>query len=397
METSSSRLALLFSRYYSGLATDPETNELMHLIRMSENDETLAALIRNAWESLHPDEKEFSEEESGKMLHSILQTAENQREEEEEQEKVRPMRWLRYAAASLLIIAGFSLYWLKNRPEKVPEVSVTGRQVTDIPPGGNRAMLSLSDGRQIPLDSAANGLLGSHGAASFTKTGDGKLRVAVSENLQETNNQSNRLSTPKGGQYQVTLHDGSKVWLNASSSIRFPTVFANNNRTVEISGEAYFEVTKDRKRPFRVRFGTSEVEVLGTSFNIMAYRDESASKTTLVEGSVKLRNKKGSKKLTPGQQATISANGAIQTAAVDIDREIAWKNGLFYFKDSGIQEIMRQAARWYDIDVNYEGKIPKRQFTGKVSRNVNISELLNMLRYAGVNARVEQNKVVVKM
>ncbi|MCE7060321.1 FecR family protein [Dyadobacter sp. CY343] len=397
METSSSRLALLFSRYYSGLATDPETNELMHLIRMSENDETLAALIRNAWESLHPDEKEFSEEESGKMLHSILQTAENQHEEEEEQEKVRPMRWLRYAAASLLIIAGFSLYWLKNRPEKAPEVAVTGRQVTDIPPGGNRAMLSLSDGRQIPLDSAANGLLGSHGAANFTKTDDGKLRVAVSENLQETNNQSNRLSTPKGGQYQVTLHDGSKVWLNASSSIRFPTVFANNNRTVEISGEAYFEVTKDRKRPFRVRFGTSEVEVLGTSFNIMAYKDESALKTTLVEGSVKLRNKKGSKKLTPGQQATISANGAIQTAAVDIDREIAWKNGLFYFKDSGIEEIMRQAARWYDIDVNYEGKIPKRQFTGKVSRNVNISELLNMLRYAGVNARVEQNKVVVKM
>ncbi|KAA0993310.1 FecR family protein [Dyadobacter aurulentus] len=397
MEISSSRLALLFSRYYAGRATDAETNELMHLIRMSEDDEELAGLIKNAWENLHPDEKEFSEEESGKMLYSILQIAEKQDIDHEEEENVRPLWWLRYAAASILIIAGFSLYWLSNRPAKTPEVAVTGRQVTDIPPGGNRAMLSLSDGRQIVLDSAADGLLGSHGEARFTKIGDGALNVAVSKTSQKADLHNNTLSTPKGGQYQVTLHDGSKVWLNASSSIRFPTVFAENNRIVEISGEAYFEVAKDKNRPFSVRFGTSEVEVLGTSFNIMAYQDEAASKTTLVEGSVKLKNGKEFKKLKPGEQGTIQAGSPIRTAQVDTEREIAWKNGLFFFRDFGIEEIMRQAARWYNIEVSYEGKIPRRQFTGKVSRNVNISELLNMLRYAGVNCKIEQNNVIVKM
>lgn len=191
------------------------------------------------------------------------------------------------------------------------------------------------------------------------------------------------------------MPDGSKVWLNASSSIRFPAFFDRNERKVEITGEVYFEVTKDKSKPFKVLFGDSEVEVLGTSFNIMAYEDESLSKTTLVEGSVKLKNSKENKQLSPGEQASINSGGHIVAGIVDVDEAIAWKSGLFYFRDAGIEEVMRQASRWYDIDIKYNGKIPVRQFTGKVSRNVNISELLNMLRYAGVNCRIEDNKVVV--
>lgn len=397
METSSSRLAMLFSRYYSGQATAAETDELMQLIRVSADDEAMSGLIRNAWESLHPDEKEFSAEESEQMLQSILQTYDNQDTADEAEQKIHSLWWLRLAAACVLIAGALAFYWLQSKQQKGPELAVTQQQVTDILPGGNRAVLAFSDGRHIVLDNAANGALAKHAAAQFTKTGDGMLSIVASESSQNSDLQLNTLTTPKGGEYQVTLQDGSKVWLNASSSIRFPTVFSDKNRIVEISGEVYFEVTKDNKRPFKVRFGTSEVEVLGTSFNIMAYQDESASKTTLVEGSVKLRNGNKSKKLKPGEQGAVLASGGIHTALVDVEQETAWKSGLFYFRDSGIEEIMRQAARWYNIEVSYQGNIQKRQFTGKVSRKVNISELLKMLRYAGVNCQIEDKKVVVKM
>jgi ferric-dicitrate binding protein FerR (iron transport regulator) len=397
METSSSRLPLLFSRYYSGLATAVETNELMQLIKVSEDDEALSALIKKAWENVHPDAREFSAEESEQMLQSILQELNSEEREEIPEPKVRSLWWLRAAAASVLIVGGLALYWLEGRPRKKAELAVAPTQVTDIPPGGNRAVLAFSDGRKVVLDDVANGTLGKHGAAQFTKTRDGQLSIVVSKTIKPADLQTNTLSTPKGGEYQITLADGSKVWLNASSSIRFPTVFADKNRIVEITGEAYFEVTKDKRRPFKVRFGASEVEVLGTSFNIMAYQDEKESKTTLVEGSVKLLNGSESKKLRPGEQGAILSSGTIQTAIVDIEREIAWKQGLFYFRDSGIEEIMRQAARWYNVEVSYQGKIPRRQFTGKVARNVNISELLKMLRYAGVNCQIENKNIVVKM
>jgi transmembrane sensor len=398
MVTYSSRLAILFNRYYSGLATDAETDELMHLIRTSKDVEALSVLIEDAWENLNPDGKEFSEEESEKMLREILQITDNQESEEEPETKVRPLWWLRYAVASVMLLGGIIFYRLGHKPAESPKPAVTElKQLNDILPGGNRALLTLANGTQIVLDSTENGMLAEHGAANFTKTSDGKLAVSATKNTHTTDIQFNTLSTPKGGHYQITLQDGSQVWLNASSYIRFPTVFSDNNRTVEIAGEAYFEVAKETKRPFKVRFANSVVEVLGTRFNIMAYQDEGTSKTTLVEGSVRLSNSRNSKKLRPGQQGSVLSSGHIKTVVVDTDREIAWKNGLFYFKDSGIEEVMREAARWYNVDVSYKGKIRKREFTGKVSRNVNISELLSMLGYAGVNCKIEGKKIVVSM
>jgi transmembrane sensor len=398
MEMSSSRLTMLFSNYYSGLATEAETDELMILIRRSGDDEVLAELVRNAWESLRPDEKEFSEDESEKMFQAILLKAEQKEVEDYPDEKVRMFGWLRYAAASVIFIAGLAVYFFGKETGKSNELATTEQyQITDIMPGGNRALLSLADGRHISLDSTVMGKFGKNGAAEFTGNDEDKLNVIMPNADVVSNPQVNILTTPRGGQYHITLEDGSKVWLNASSSIRFPTVFSKLDRIVEISGEVYFEVMKDSKRPFKVRFGTSEVEVLGTSFNIMAYDEENITKTTLVEGSVTLRDGSKSKTLKPGEQGMVTAGGDIQKADVDLEREIAWKNGLFYFRDSGIEEVMRQTARWYNVEVIYKGKVPLRQFTGKVSRNVNISELLNMLRYAGVNCEISGKKVVVSM
>ncbi len=394
MEPSSSRLALLFSRYYSGLLTAAETNELMHLIRISEDDKALSELLRKEWEMFSYDTQEFSTEESTQMLESILTKLNIKEVEQVPAPRVRSMMWFR-AAASVLIAGGLAFYMLQNKL-RAPELVVASTQVTDIGPGGNRAVLSFSDGKKIMLDDVENGLVTKHGAAQFTKTGEGQLSFMVFKTAEEADFQTNTLSTPKGGEYQLTLHDGTKVWLNASSSIRFPTVFSDKNRIVEISGEVYFEVVKDQKRPFRVKFGTSEVEVLGTTFNIMAYQDESSPKITLVEGAVNLRDGSESKKLRPGEQGVVLSNGKILSALIDLDQELAWKSGLFYFKDSGIEEIMRQVARWYNIEVHYQGEISKRQFTGKVSRNVNIAQLLNMLRFAGVNCEIENKIVIVK-
>jgi len=206
----------------------------------------------------------------------------------------------------------------------------------------------------------------------------------------------NKVSTPRGGQYKVQLPDGSKVWLNASSSIRFPSVFPAAERRVEITGEAYFEVVKDPSRPFTVSFNGTEVQVLGTSFNVMAYADERVSKTTLVEGSVSIRNHRSHAMLRPGQQAALLPGGRIQTDFKPVDEAVAWKDGMFYFKNAGVKDVMRQLSRWYDVEISYRGEVPVKQFTGRVSRDVNLSEILGMLRYAGVNCSLENSSIVIQ-
>lgn len=385
---------MLFSRYYEGIATPGETDELMELIRVSKSDDGLAEALRHAWEHMSADEQLFTEAESNNMLQAILYNS----EKEQVTTVGYKLRWWRYAAAAVIVVASALLFYqYKHRSATVPVVAAIPRMTNDVAPGGNRAVLTLADGANFILDSTRKGLLARIGSAEIIKTNEGQLAVNAGNTRSDIDLQGNILSTPKGGQYQLVLPDGSKVWLNASSSIRFPAFFAAAERKVEITGEVYFEVTKDKKRPFKVRFGDSEVEVLGTSFNIMAYPEEKTSKTTLVEGSVRLRSTGKSRMLAPGQQGSVFSDGTIATATVDTEQETAWKQGLFYFRDSGIKEIMRDASRWYDIEVVYEGKMPKRQFTGKVSRNVNISELLNMLRYAGVNSRIENKKVLISM
>lgn len=207
----------------------------------------------------------------------------------------------------------------------------------------------------------------------------------------------NTINIPKGGQFQVVLSDGSKVWLNSASSLTFPTVFPKNERKVTITGEAYFEVAKNKHVPFRVITGKQTVEVLGTHFNINGYVDETAIKTTLVEGSVKVSAGAQSAILTPNEQSAIlnGRAGKINVTTVDTDDVLAWTTGNFQFEKAEIPLIMRQASRWYNVDIKYEGQVPRRRFTGSISRNVNLSELLRMLKYTGINFRIADKTIIV--
>ncbi|SMD16674.1 FecR family protein [Pedobacter nyackensis] len=268
----------------------------------------------------------------------------------------------------------------------------------DIAPGGNKAILTLADGSQVLLSDADNGKIAEEAGISITKSKDGQLIYQVNNPAlaAATGNEPvvtyNTISTPRGGQYQVLLPDGTQVWLNASSSLKFPTSFIANQRNVMLTGEAYFEVSRNKKKPFIVNVGEMKVEVLGTHFDVMAYPDEQSINTTLIEGSVKVARNNESRILKPGQQAIVGDEMQVVKAAGDV---IAWKNGLTSFKDADIRTIMRQVARWYDVEVNYEGEIPRRLFTGEISRKANLSELIKIIELSNIQLRLEGKTITV--
>jgi transmembrane sensor len=303
-------------------------------------------------------------------------------------------RRLAAAAAVIIVIGSATFFWLNNHYRKNTATEVTRQVKNDASPGGNKALLILADGTRIVLDSAANGILAQQGETRILKTGDGKLAYRLSEDNPEQV-LFNTVSTPRGGQFQITLPDGTKVWLNAATSLRFPTAFAANERIVELTGEAYFEVQKDRARPFTVKINDASVRVLGTHFNVMAYSDEEEMKTTLLEGSVKVTKAGSEALLTPGQQAVVKGSSQVQIIKeADTDEAIAWKNG--YFQFSKIDEkALRQVSRWYNVDVVYEGRIREKEYSGKIDRNVKLSNVLEALRLIGINCKLENNKLVV--
>lgn len=301
-------------------------------------------------------------------------------------------RW--WAAAAIFILISGGTYFLFNKTGK--DQPITGNQkpaIDKISPGGNKAVLTLADGSIIILDSATNGTLTQQGNTKVSKLDDGQLAYNASGDAEKV--LYNTISTPRGGQYQMTLSDGSKVWLNAASSIRFPVAFINGYRKVDISGEAYFEIKKDPSKPFIVNMADKgEVEVLGTHFNINSYDDESDTKVTLLEGSVKVSNNVDSKTIRPGQQAQVTSSLSVLNN-VNTDEIIAWKNSLFYFDRSEISVIMRQVSRWYDVDVLFEGVPAKKTFSGIVSRSNSINDILEIMKKAGVSFRIEGKKVTV--
>ncbi len=310
--------------------------------------------------------------------------------------KIIWMKWAAVAASVLAVLAiGYGLFYNNNK-EKDPGATKT-LAVKDFAPGGNRAILTLADGSAILLDSVHNGILSQQGNTRVLKLNNGELAYHSSgEKPGEV--QYNTIATPKGGQYQVILADGTKVWLNAASSLHFPTSFAGRERRVEITGEAYFEVAHNAAMPFIVKNGDAEVRVLGTHFNINAYNDESAVKVTLLEGQVNVTqvNAHRSQLLSPGQQASMHVNSDIKVNGnVDMEAVMAWKNGLFNFTSADIKTIMRQVGRWYDIDVSYEGNLPEREFSGKISRNTNASNVLKILEQSNIHFRMENKKIIV--
>lgn len=306
--------------------------------------------------------------------------------------------FFRYAAAVLILLGlGIIAYlWTNNKNGRQIFISDKKHLQTDIRPGGEKAILTLADGTKIVLDSAANGNLANQGNVQIVKMANGQ----ISYNLKGSARQDvmmNTMLTPKGGQYQLTLPDGTKVWLNAASSITYPAVFVGKERSVKVNGEAYFEVAKNEQQPFVVDVnGKLVVEVLGTSFNINSYANEADIKTTLIEGMVKVLKTKSSVILKKGQQATVSDAPAISVVNdADIDKALAWKNGQFNFDGLDLRGIIRQLERWYDIEVEYRGAIDNATFKGKIDRSVHLSEVLKMLEALGEEFQLEGKKLIV--
>ena len=309
------------------------------------------------------------------------------------------IRWkifLRIAASLIIFIAGVAIYFSLRSSEQSALAVVPEKKVeNDVLPGGNKAILTLSDGYAISLDDAKNGQVAQQGNAQIAKLGNGQIAYSEIEGKQ-SEVVFNTLTTPRGGQFRLTLPDGSQVWLNSASSVKYPTAFIGMQRKIEITGEAYFEIAHNPAKPFIVSVNGMKVKVLGTHFNINAYDDEASVKTTLLEGSVSLEKAGVVATLTPGQQAQLGNSGKIKVIDnVDIDQVVAWKNGYFSFNRADLQTVMRQIARWYDVDISYEGKIPERQFGGKIDRNNNASEVLKILRETKVHFRIEGKKIIV--
>jgi ferric-dicitrate binding protein FerR (iron transport regulator) len=313
--------------------------------------------------------------------------------------------WIMAASAiGLLLLGAASFYFFSGSPDPAkPAISKTVSPAqSDIAPGGDKAVLILANGSSVVLDSTANGTINTQGNIRVLKLNTGQLAYNVEGNTAlNAEMVYNTIKTPRGGQYQVTLSDGTMVWLNAASSLRFPISFSDKNRTVEITGEAYFEVASDKKKPFIVRANNSETEVLGTHFNINAYTDESSIRTTLLEGKVKVRVAGAYSKeelfLKPGQQSVINKNAIIRiNRNADLEETMAWKNGRFQFNSTDLQAILRQIARWYDVEVVYQDSVDL-QFTGQLPRNEYASAVFEKLALTGeVKFKIEGKKVFVR-
>jgi transmembrane sensor len=308
--------------------------------------------------------------------------------------------WLRYAAAVLLLVFTGAVtyrYMVKRQPPEVAHTPLSAAAVVqDISPGGNKAILILGDKSVVSLDSLANGSALTAGGVKIIKTDNGEIRyVPVSVDNDNMNGPvvSNTVRTPRGGQYQLTLSDGTQVWLNAGSSITYPIRFTATQRMVAVSGEVYFEVAENKEKPFIVNINdNNRVEVLGTHFNINAYEDEASVKTTLLEGKVKVIRGDDAVVLRHGQQSS----GTRVNNAVDIDQIMAWKNGVFSFEGKTLQEVLRELARWYNLTVVYEKGIPDTQLRGEMGMNLNLSQVIKGLEAMEVNCRLDPgNRLVV--
>jgi transmembrane sensor len=411
------RLIYLFNRVFANEASTSERDEFLQLVRDQNNDELLHRLVSDTLENTNTTEK-LDSETSQIILLSVLAAG-----NKKDVTPVRPVRfltvtWLRYAAI-VFFIFGIALIGLILQRKPVT-TDVIGHKTIDLdqPPAKEAVTLTLSDGSKLILDSLGNGVV----------TAQNGYKISLKDHLLKYESKTgvnpdrgyNILTTPKGRQFQIVLPDGTKVWLNAASSIKYPIAFTNKQRTVSISGEAYFEVVRDITRPFIVKMNeTASVQVLGTSFNLNTYQDEENLKATLLTGSLKViatpadqRNnplKSQELLLKPGQQAQISAQnqkdkgykaepnliGLVEN--VDTDQVMAWKRGFFSFNRATLDQLMRQLSRWYDFEVVYEKGIPDLHFGGEMSRDLKLSELLKILEDSKIHFRMEEGRKLIVM
>jgi transmembrane sensor len=411
MSESQLKLGYLLDRLTNNEITRAEFDELFTLVNSGEYEDDIKALLIAALGN-EPLPETMERERFNTILNGIMLV--QPPEQDRTEAKVRRMIFLKRltAAAAIVLLIGAGIWFgVVRTPKK--ELVANDKKTTltnDVEPGGNKAILTLGDNSTIVLDNAANGQLAQQGTTNVMKSKDGLISYSPTGSAGGEKASWNTLTTPRGGEYQLVLPDGSKVWLNAASSIKFPSIFIGNERKVEITGEAYFEVTKNPKQPFKVTIpGGAAVEVLGTHFNVNAYDDEATVKTTLLEGSVKVvkRETANGKRetnefsavLKPGEQAVL-AGGAHSPFTIDhspdLDQVMAWKNGLFHFENVDIRTVMRQLSRWYDIEVEYKGAINNEPLIIEIPRNTNLSDLLKVLQTTtNLQFKVEGKKVIV--
>lgn len=370
----------LIKKYQKGIATDEERAFLeswyLHHNTFESADLTEEALVEDSevvWKKLHARKKR-----------DVLKIA-----------------WPWVAAAACFLL--FTLLIFRNPvAEKIEGKRMAKIQSAVIIPGSNKAVLTLADGEKTILSDSLSANFGKQGNTLLSKTADGKLLYRLNPDARTAEDKPvyNEVTTPNGGQYGIVLSDGTKVFLNAGSSLRFPVTFTRSERKVELTGEAYFEVVNDNRAPFNVVTGNQTIAVLGTKFNVNAYSDERFLKTTLLEGAVRVSNATAHVVLKPGQQSQVGtkqSGGQISVLdQVNLAEVSAWRNGLFEFNKTGIKEVMQAASRWYDVHVLYENGVPDLEISGRISRQVDFKSLIALLEFEGVKFDIKGRNVTIK-
>lgn len=409
-----SEIKSLLDRYLAGSATPREQRLVEQWLE--ENDQQ-----NTEWHRMDSRERAAWMAELYKAIEHSISDKRVEKENDNVNVTVSSHRWWygRFGlsvAAMFVVAVGVSLFYflLPRQSADVPVSVSTEQQEEDVLPGTNKAVLTLGNGDRILLDDSQEGILTKQGGAEISKQGEGVVYNTAHSSGKHAPVVYNTLSTPRGGQYKLVLSDGSKVWLNASSSIRYPSSFAGNERTVEITGEVYFEINRmtaepsgsvpAKKVPFTVKIMPSggEVEVLGTHFNINAYTDEEVVSTTLLEGSIKLwpgrYGAAGAEavQMKAGQQVRLERDGSLRVMKdVDLEEAVAWKNGLFLMNSTPVAAVLRQLARWYDVDIIYGKGIPEGRITGDIPREIHLSEALKIMELSGVHFKIDNRKIIV--
>ncbi len=388
MDEKASRVAFLIAGFIRHTLTEREHDELDNWVNESDHNMKLFEDLtdeKNLLANLEWMDKASTEKN--------LELTKKKIEFTPELKNLKTKKWFYSIAATvILLIAAFGIYKIINNKQS-SQTSIAKIDQTEIQPGGNKATLTLSNGSVIDLISTPNGIIKGDNGSIINKSKDGEILY----NVNYAGNgiaSDNILTTPKGGQYKVQLPDGSQVWLNAESSLKYPTAFATSERIVELSGEGYFEIAKNKTKPFKVKLADgSEVKVLGTHFNIMAYENEKSKEVTLLEGSVEITKGNNEQSLTPGQQGRIISSKIILVNSADTSQVTGWKNGQFIFLDADIQAIMRQVARWYDVDIKYE-TANAQHFNATISRKEPVLRLLHILEETGEIHFKTKNKII---
>ena len=353
-------------------------------------------LLDDLWEEDLGDEKEVKQRITDRLAQSMAMTASS---ESASRRRPRVFRFISGIAATALIATVLFFLLHRTHPAGGLPIAATDIPASDIKPGGNKAYLTIAGGKTIVLNDAQVGNIAQQDGIQISKTKDGQVIYQFNPSTVSSNTaiEYNTITTPRGGQYQLILADGTRVWLNAASSVQFPVAFKGKERRVILQGEAYFEIAKNASQPFYVQAGNTNVQVLGTDFNVSAYSDDESVVTTLLNGSVRLIKGTTAALLTPGQQGiAVNTQTSFQVQQADLKQVMAWKDNYFLFKNTDIRTIMKQMSRWYDVDFVYEGTPKDQIFGGKISKYKDISELLRNLELTGtIHFKIQGRRIIV--